>query len=482
MTSLQVFALLPLIILMAGIVVILVVTAFYRSHPLAAGLTLLTLLLSFLSAVSASGGPPVQVSSLLVMDHYALFYIGLIVAASFFVALISYGYLKIHSENREEFYILLLTATFGSAVLVSSTHFASFFLGLEILSVSLYALIAYQRLDPHNIEAGLKYLILAGASAAFLLFGMALVYAATGAMEFDQIVTTLAGSNSGVSAIKLIGLAMLIVGIGFKLAFVPFHMWTADVYQGAPAPVTAFVATVSKGGMFALLLRLFHNTNFQSYGSPLFVVFAVISIASMLSGNLLALLQNNVKRILAYSSISHLGYLLVPFLIVGQGATISITFYLVSYFITTLGAFGVVAVLSDGRADADNLEQYRGLLWDRPWLAAIFTVALFSLAGIPLTAGFIGKFFLIAAGVGSSDWLLVILLVLASAIGLFYYLRIVVIMYLRPQDEISANLRLSSVPWAGAVALAVLVILLIGIGVYPSPLIRMIQIMAASLG
>jgi NADH-quinone oxidoreductase subunit N len=233
--------------------------------------------------------------------------------------------------------------------------------------------------------------------------------------------------------------------------------------------------------MFALLLRLFHYTNFSTFGSSLFVVFAVISIASMLAGNLLALLQSNVKRILAYSSISHLGYLIVPFLTPGAGATISVTFYLVSYFITTLGAFGVVAVMSEGGGDIDRLEQYQGLLWERPWLAAVFTVALFSLAGIPLTAGFIGKFLLITAGIGSAYWFLVILLVIASAIGLFYYLRIVVIMYLRPPLEKSERVG-PPVAWTGVIALGVLLILLIGIGVYPSPLIHMIQVMADSLG
>ncbi|MDR3577096.1 MAG: NADH-quinone oxidoreductase subunit N [Anaerolineaceae bacterium] len=482
MTSAQILALSPLVILMIGIVAILLVTAFYRNHPLAAGLTLLALFSAFLSVIFMNGKGPVQVSRLLVVDQYALFYIGLIIAASFFVALISYGYLKIHSENRQEFYILLLSATFGSAVLVSSTAFASFFLGLEILSVSLYALIAYQRLNPDNIEAGIKYLILAGASAAFLLFGMALIYAETGTMEFSQVMGSLAASNQAIPPIELLGLAMLIVGIGFKLAFVPFHMWTADVYQGAPAPVTAFVATVSKGGMFALLLRLFHNTNFHTYGSPLFVVFAVISIASMFAGNLLALLQKNVKRILAYSSISHLGYLLVPFLTSGENATTSITFYLVSYFITTLGAFGVVTVLSDGSADADNLEKYRGLFWQRPWLAFAFTVALFSLAGIPLTAGFIGKFLLIAAGVGSSYWFLIILLVIASGIGLFYYLRIVVMMYLKSPGEVQKPPNYARLDLTSMIAMAVIVILLITIGMYPSPLVHIIQVMATSLG
>jgi NADH-quinone oxidoreductase subunit N len=368
----------------------------------------------------------------------------------------------------------LLLATLGSMTLVASSHFVSFFLGLEILSVSLYAMIAYTRARPISVEAGIKYLILAAASAAFLLFGIALVYAETGTMEFARIATALRANSADV--IALAGLAMIVVGVGFKLALVPFHLWTPDVYEGAPAPVTAFVATVSKGAMFALLLRYSNLLGIQTYYS-LFIAFSVIAIASMLVGNLLALLQNNVKRILAYSSIAHLGYLLVAFLASGALAVIAVAFYLTAYFVTTLGAFGVVTLLSDADRDADRIDDYRGLFHRHPWLAGIFTAMLLSLAGIPLTAGFVGKFYLVAAGVGSALWLLVIVLVVASAIGLFYYLRIVVAMYQPPPEGAPAPARVS-LPIAGSVTLAVLTLLLVWLGVYPTPFIQMIQQLA----
>jgi NADH-quinone oxidoreductase subunit N len=477
MTRAELLTLSPFVMLAMAPVVIMLVVAFYRHHVLTALLTLIGLVAAFIAIPAASSTAVQQVTPLLILDRYAIFYIGLLLAASFAVTGFSYGYLEGHDGHREEFYILLLLATLGSAVLVASSHFASFFLGLEILSVSLYALIAYPRLRQGHIEAGIKYLILAAASAAFLLFGMALVYAELGTMQFARLASLQGPTDQVRSVLLWTGVGMLVVGIGFKLAVVPFHMWTPDIYEGAPAPVTAFVATVSKGSMFALLLRFFTPLDIHAY-NPFFVVFALIAIASMLVGNLLALLQNNVKRILAYSSIAHLGYLLVAFLASGSLAATAVTFYLVAYFVTTLGAFGVITVLSTRDRDADRLDDYQGLFWRRPWLAGIFTSMLLSLAGIPLTAGFVGKFYLVVAGVGAALWPLVIILVVTSAVGLFYYLRLVAAMYMQPPRE-EVSVVASSLSLAGSLVLAALVLLLVWLGVYPAPFIDMIQATAA---
>jgi NADH-quinone oxidoreductase subunit N len=479
MTRAELITLSPFIMLAAAPVMIMVVVAFYRHHLLAALLTLIGLVAAFVTLPVASSTAVQQVTPLLIVDRYAIFYIGLLLAASIAVTALSYGYLKGYDGHREEFYILVLLATLGSAVLVASSHFASFFLGLELLSVSLYALIAYPRRSQDHIEAGIKYLLLAAASAAFLLFGMALIYAELGTIEFARLATLQTTLSSVNSALLVTGWGMLVVGIGFKLAVVPFHMWTPDIYEGAPAPVTAFVATVSKGSMLALLLRFFTPLDIHVSGA-LFAVFALIAIASMLVGNLLALLQNNVKRLLAYSSIAHLGYLLVAFLASGALAITAVTFYLVAYFVTTLGAFGIVTMLSSSARDADRLDDYRGLFWRRPWLAGIFTSTLLSLAGIPLTAGFVGKFYLLVAGVASALWPLVIILVVTSAVGLFYYLRLVATMYMQPpQEEVSAVA--SSLSLAGSLVLAALMLLLIWLGVYPAPFIDIIQATAARL-
>ena len=466
MNSIDMIALLPMIILAALPVVVMLELSFYRSHKITLIITLLGLTAAFILLSPALHHSPRQVTSLLIIDGYAIFYTGLILAATFTVALLSYGYLEKRQTRCEEFYILLTLAALGSAVLASSSHFASFFLGLEILSVSLYGLIAYVREDHFGIEAGIKYLILAATSAAFLLFGMAMIYAESGTMEFARIAS---GNIHG--AFYVTALALIIVGIGFKLALVPFHLWTPDVYQGAPAPVTAFIATVSKGAMFALLLRFFSQAHIQNFNS-LMLVFTLIAIASMFVGNWLALLQNNVKRILAYSSISHLGYLLVALLASGSLAVTAVTFYLVTYFVTTLGAFGIITVLSEKNRDAEKLEDYSGLAWRRPVVAGIFTAMLLSLAGIPLTAGFVGKFFILRAGVGSGLWLLVITLVINSAIGLFYYLRVIAKMYQRPSKQ---EIDEQELPLTGCIALLILTLLLIWLGVYPSMFIQIID-------
>jgi NADH-quinone oxidoreductase subunit N len=253
------------------------------------------------------------------------------------------------------------------------------------------------------------------------------------------------------------------------------------VYQGAPAPVTAFVATVSKGAMFALLLRYLTVVDLRSHHA-LVIVFATLAIASMVAGNLLALLQNNVKRLLAYSSIAHLGYLLVAFLASGALAVTAVTFYLVAYFVTTLGAFGVVTVLSTGEREAESLEDYRGLLVRRPWLAALFTAMLLSLAGIPLTAGFVGKFYLTVAAGGAALWPLLVVMMVTSGIGLFYYLRIIVTMCMEPAGEPTAGVGIPRVPLLAGLTLAALSVALVWLGVYPAPIIRLIRVAATGGG
>lgn len=471
MTGADLHALLPLLALAGAPVVLMLLIAFYRHHALSAGVTVIGLLSALILLPLTATAEPAQITPLLIMDGYARFFIGLIIAATLGVALLSYGFLERVEDQPEEFYVLLLLATLGSAVLVASNHFVAFFLGLEILSVSLYVLIAYPHRLQNQIEASLKYLILAGASAAFLLFGLALVYAATGSMEFAAAASTQPASLA--PEVLFAGWGLVLVGIGFKLAVVPFHLWTPDVYQGAPAPVTAYVATVSKGAMFALLVRLFVPEGIHRE-MPLVLVFSLIAVASMLVGNLLGLLQDNVKRILAYSSIAHLGYLLVAFLASGERAVIAVAFYLTAYFVTTLGAFGVVTVLSSGAKEAEQIADYRGLFWRQPWLGGLMTAALLSLAGVPLTAGFVGKFYLVLAGIDATLWTLVFVLVVSSAIGLFYYLRIIVALYMQPADSTFTPPALS---FGGGATLAVLVVLLIGLGIYPDGFIKMIQAM-----
>ena len=471
MTAADLLTLLPLLVLTAAPVVVMLAAAFRRSHLLALVLTLVSLGATIGTLFVAAAQPQRQVTPLLSMDTYALLYIGLLAGATAAVALISYKYLQRRGVPPEEYYVLLLTATLGGATLVASTHFASFFLGLEVLSVSLYALIVYLIYREHFVEAAVKYLVLAGATSAFLVFGMALIYAETGQMTVEGLRPLLASGLSGADAVVVLGVVMLLGGVGFKLAVVPFHMWTPDVYQGAPAPVTAYIATVSKGAMVALLLRYFGPIS-QDTGATLFWVFAAIAIASMVAGNLLALRQDNVKRILAYSSIANLGYLLVAFLASGPNAPVAVTFFLFAYFATSLVAFGVVTALSTPEHEAESIADYRGLARTRRWTAAAFTVALLSLAGMPLTMGFIGKFYLVTAGAGAGLWALVVVLVLTSAVSIYYYTRVIAAMWVREPDEKSVQTAIGA---ASGVVLAVLTVALIVFGVYPSPLLHLIE-------
>ena len=476
MSKADLISLIPLWILSSAAILIFFSVSVKRNHKLIFLITVLSFIGDFVWLITYSIKPEHQhtIEPLLVFDGFGIFNIGLILLTTLIVAMMSYAYFEQREERKEEYYILLILAALGTCIMVISKHFVSLFLGLEILSVSLYALIAYLRTRQRSDEAGIKYLILAAFSSAFLLFGMALVYAVTGSMEFTAIAKWLESAGYEMPLMMMAGFGLMIVGVGFKLGVVPFHMWTPDVYEGAPAPVTAFIATASKGGMIALLVRFFNTINGYQYESIVWI-FASVAIASMFIGNVLALRQNNVKRILAYSSIAHLGYLLVAFLAGGKMGIEAVSFYLVAYFITSLGAFGILASLSDKERDAELLEDYRGLLWSRPITATAFSAMLLSLAGIPLTAGFIGKFYVIAAGVQSNLWLLALILVINSVIGLYYYIKIMAVMFDKKAEVKSIEGLNPLVYLMSSFTLAILTILLIWIGVNPSGMMELIK-------
>lgn len=468
---------LPLLILAATSVIAMIGIAIKRSHRATAAISLIGIALSFLSLWPASSATPIQITALLVIDNYALIYMGIVLAASAAVILLSFPYLEGRSEHKEEFYLLLILATVGSLVLTASSHMASFFLSLELLSISLYALIAYPRTETLPLEAGIKYLVLAASSSAFLLFGLALIYIAQGTMEFANM--SAAGAEATGGFAYLAGIVLVVTGIGFKLAVVPFHLWTPDVYQGAPLPVTAFVATVSKGGVFAFLLRWVRPGSAAS--DPLPLVLAIIAIASMLVGNLLALRQTNIKRLLAYSSIAHMGYFLVAVVAGGDLGRAAATYYLTAYIVTILGAFGCLLVLSHSTRETETFNDVRGLFWRRPVLASIFTAMILSLAGIPLTGGFLGKFYVLTAGASAAAWTLIAVLIVSSTIGLVYYLRIIVAMFAETEPSAMPS-ESASVGLIPGIALAVLTLALFVLGVYPEPLWNAIRGAAAALG
>jgi NADH-quinone oxidoreductase subunit N len=474
MSAQDFFMLSPLLILACSSVVILLLITLKLSHRFIQLSSISLFTLAFVSLVFIQNTIPHTIAPLIIIDGFSVFIMGLIIFASIVVTILSYIYFEEREENPKEYYVLLFVSTLGACVLAVSQHFISLFLGLEILTIGLYTLIAYLRTRKNNIEAGIKYLILAAFSSAFLLFGMALIYLQTGSMEFSLIAQSLASAHT-LPPLFLTGLGMMLVGLGFKLAVVPFHMWTADVYQGAPAPVTAFIATASKGAVLAVLLRFFMVFNGFNF-NILVTTLIVIAIASMLIGNLLALQQKNVKRILAYSSIAHLGYLLVAFVPGSRLSIEAVNFYLLAYFITTLTAFGIITVLSDKESDAEDIDTYTALFWRKPVLACIFTAALLSLAGIPLTAGFIGKFYILSAGLQGGYWIAALVLIVSSVIGLYYYLRIVTAMFSGYKSISAIEKKKHPVFYLfSSITLSILTLLIVWFGIYPTIMMRLIE-------
>lgn len=477
MSNQELLALLPLITLSGAILVLMMAIAFFRDLQRTVAISLISLFLTALAFVPVHSIIPIRVTPLIQLDGFALYFSGLLLFSAAAVTLLSYDYLKDRGERPDEFFILLLLSTLGALVLVSSTHFASFMLGLELLGVSLYTMMSYPHRGLFTLEAALKYLILSGVSSTFILFGAALIYAIQGTLEFSGLsAMTPVGAEQ---LILLTGATMIFAGLMFKLSLAPFHMWTPDVYEGAPAPVTAYIATISKAAIFALTLRLFASSNMIE-SIPLLTALSFIAIISILGGNLLALRQDNIKRLLAYSSIAHIGYLLVAFIAAGVsgGESLAIEatcYFLFAYILTTLGAFGVVSIVSipNHDHDATDISSYEGLFWRKPALAAMFTAMLLSLAGIPLTVGFIGKFYIFAAGVESDLWLLIAIVIMGSAIGIFYYLRIIFAMTRRTDNEMTVE-----IPVAGGCVMFVVTAALIIFGVYPTPVISLISNLA----
>ncbi|MGD8590935.1 MAG: NADH-quinone oxidoreductase subunit N [Chromatiales bacterium] len=422
----------------AALPALLLLTTLVRRPGLALGVSLAGYAAVLASLPWALQAPAPHLTPLLALDGPALLFLALSVVAGAVTALLADAQWRTGGsalrDDGEVFYLLLSLSVLGAGVLAASRHFATLFLGLELLSLPLFALIAFARGSATALEAAIKYLVLSSIASALLLFGLALLYAGLGSLAFNALGKDLSGAGSLWS---LGGLGLVLAGLAMKLSLVPLHWWTPDVFQGAPTPVGGFLASVSKGAVVMLLLRLLSGADAATQAT-LAAPLGVIAIVSMLGGNLLALWQRDLKRILAGSSIAHLGYLLVALLATGELAAEAVGFYLAAYFVTTLGAFGALALLrgtgQDGGSDSIDQEALRGLYQRRPWLTLSLTLSLLSLAGLPLTAGFVGKFYLFAAGLDARLWVLVGVLLVASLIGLFYYLRLIALLFNAPRE------------------------------------------------
>ncbi len=491
-TPQELIAILPLMIVGLTAVVVMLSIAWRRDHLTSAGLTVFGFAIALLSLIWLNSYTPEEgvlllpkeVTSLILVDGFALFYSALVLIAGIGTSIFAYHWLEGFNDNRDEFHLLLAIAVSGGVLLSMSNHMASMFIGIELISLPLFGLVAYTFERSRTLEAGIKYMVLSAAASSFLLFGIALLYAESGSLSFTAVGKSLADSIIHAPLI-LIGFGMMIVGFGFKLSLFPFQLWTPDVYQGAPAPVSAFLATGSKIGIFAVLVRLFYEAPIGG-SETLNTVITVIGIASILFGNLLAITQKSAKRLLGYSSIAHMGYLLVALVALGVdpiAAQVTIGIYLVGYLFASLAAFGVISIVSSPYRgdDQDDFSAFRGLFWHKPVLATVMTVAMLSLAGIPITLGFIGKFYVIISAVYAELWWLTGAVVIGSAIGLYYYLRFMASLYSRDAEH-EGRYTGPEKATLGTVVAVICAIAVIVFGVWPQPLIDLTSSALAYVG
>lgn len=473
----QMLAFLPIFATAMTAVAAMLVVSVHRHHFFNASVTVAGLNLSLLAVLVAFQQGNQSVTGLLHVDGQACFFMALIITLTLGCCTLANAYFDNYRDNIEEFYLLITTAATGALVMVCSQHLAAFFIGLELLSVPAYGLVAYTFRNRRSLEAGIKYMVLSAAASAFLLFGMALLYSQSGTLEFAALAQKLVSGELHGSLMQL-AVAMMLAGICFKLSVVPFHLWTPDVYEGAPAPASAFLATVSKVAVFAALLRLLESVPLMQ-NADLRMVLAVLAALSIVVGNLLALQQKSLKRLLGYSSIAHIGYILVAIVAGGPTMKETVIVYLFTYAITTLGAFGVISLMSSPFTgqDADILFEYRGLFWRRPNLTAVLTVMLLSLAGIPLTAGFIGKFYVVLTGVDANLWWLLGTVVLGSALGIFYYMRTMVTLFLVRQGMQRHDAPSNWGFQASGMLVLGLAALVLAMGMYPQPVLNVMKLM-----
>jgi NADH-quinone oxidoreductase subunit N len=405
-------------------------------------------------------------------DHFAVYFHVLFALLGIMTILVTHPYLAKRGLLQPEFYILLLAATDGMMVMGAATSLVSIFLGLELLSISLYVMAGYVRRDTRSQEAGVKYLLIGGFASAFVLYGMALVYGATGSTVLKNIAAA-SGTDTG-NNLLVLGVLLMGIGFAFKVSAAPFQMWTPDVYEGSPIPVTAFMSVGTKAAAFAMIIRVFQQGLpglSQDWGAFL----AFVAVASMVIGNLAAIVQTSLKRLLAYSGIAQAGYILVGVLGSNGPGQAAVLFYLFAYLFMNFGAFAILILMAGPLGDRDRFEDLDGLGYRHPVLAGIMTLFMFSLAGFPPTVGFIGKFFLFSAAVANGYTWLVVVAVLMSVVSVYYYFRVVVHLWTRPAVEGTRF----HVPAGAILVIGASGIMALLLGILPSLLFGLAQLGAA---
>lgn len=451
-----------LLILAGTLIMVLDPLVKRRSSPLFGHLTLLTLIAGIAVAIAGASNPGPAFGGMLMVDGFATFFRVLVMGVGILIVLPSYPFLARQDGETGAFHALLLFSISGQCLMASASDLIIIFIGLEISSISSYVLAGFFRDDKRSNEAALKYFLLGSFATAFFLYGVALIYGATGTINLDAVRRSIGPLRADPPVMIVAAAALMFVGLGFKVSASPFQMWAPDVYQGAPTPVSAFLSAGPKAAGFAIFLRIF-LTAFGPIGAHWEPLVWGASLLSMTVGNFAALTQTNFKRMLAYSSIAHAGYVLVALAARSEIGTAAVMFYLAGYAFMNVGAFAVVSHLSGKGEKHQNVEDLAGLGKTQPFTAAMFTIYLLSLIGVPLTAGFFGKFYIFKAALESHLVWLTVLGLLNSAVGAYYYLRILVTMYMHEPGEgassvqpLAPSMRLALIlPAAGTLVLGI---------------------------
>jgi NADH-quinone oxidoreductase subunit N len=434
-----------------------------------AGVAAAALITARLWSVVTDGAPYQALANMVAVDGFSVFARLVILIATALGLLVAQGYLRREGLEGPECHALLLLSASGMLLMTSANDLIVVFLALEILSIALYVLAAFDRGRLESQEAGLKYFVLGSFSSAIFLYGVALCYGATGTTSLPGMAAFLAANTVFASGLLLAGVAFMLVGLGFKVAAVPFHMWTPDVYQGAPTPVTGFMAAGAKAAGFAALLRVF-GTAFDAYSVDWRPLAWGLAVASLVVGNVVAIVQQDVKRMLAYSSIGHAGYVLMGFQADTGVGFASALFYLLAYTFMVVGSFAVVTVVGRRGDRHHRLDDYRGLGARQPLLAGALTLFLLAQAGVPLTSGFMAKFSVFSATIDAGEYALVIVGVLSAVISMFFYLRLIVLMYMTDPEQRDAGPGFE-LDAATGTALAVAAVATVVLGVLPGPVL-----------
>lgn len=471
----NILSILPILILSGFGMIVLFVDIFssrrWREKNLLAYVSLLGVILAAIFARSSTGTTLFSFNETFTIDNYSLFFNFIFLLSTGLTILISHSYIRREEINHGEYYALILFSTIGMMLMAAGADLLNIYIGLEVMSVSIYILTGFKRSKLISNEASLKYFLLGAFATGFLLYGISLIYGSTGTINLKQIAGFIASKGGISDPVLLMGMGLVIVGLGFKVASVPFHTWVPDVYEGAPTAITAFMSVGPKAAGFAAFLRIF-MTAFGSTHGEWQKIISILAILTMTTGNVIAIAQSNIKRMLAYSSIAHAGYLLIALVAANNIGVPGTLFYLLAYTFMNIGAFAIVIVLSRKGDECIQINDYAGLGFKHPFLAIAMTLFMLSMAGVPPMAGFVGKFYIFSAAIKSGYIGLAIIGVINSVISVYYYLRITVIMYMKEPAREFTPLTISPLIVA---AIAISMIGTLHLGIFPSKVMEIAQ-------